>query len=766
MNATVTTLNETQKGPQAGLALEHGGFNDSSENGIDLFGLTAIIRRRIHIIIGMMALITALAAAYTFSLTPRYTATAQLLLKQHEKSVLEQESVAAGLPTEDNAVDTEVEVLKSPYLAMRIIETFDLLNDAEFNPPENNGGAPGDSLALENATPQRQNEILKTFQQRTSVNRVGLTYVVEVSFSSQDPEKAANIANAIADEYINDQISAKLDANTRANDWLAQRLIKLRDDVLASEKKAAQFRAEQGLTDAKGTLLNEQQISELNAQLIQAEADLAEKRARLERIETIVRDGGDLGTVTEVVRSPTISRLREQQAEVVRNRAELNAKYGARHPAIIKVDREYQDLSVEIRNEVNRIVASLRNDMDIAGERARSLDRSLTGLKVENSEDNQVMVELRQLEREAEASRTLYEAFLERFKETSEASLFEDADARIIASASPPSAASWPNKKLNLILALAVSGALGIGIAYIIDSMDNGLRTVGEVESATALPVLASVPLERDRRTDGKQRKNGERRKSSVSATLWLSNLISKKPFSQFSESWRNLAASVTLSDVDRPPKVFLMASALPQEGKTLSSLCFTRELARANNKVLLVDCDFRRASLTRALMSSKKLQQEFQERQKSGPAGLIELLSGECALDDALMPLSPTMNVLPLLPRPSAPSRLLMSEAFGRLIADLRTRFDYVVIDSAPILPVADTRLLAAAADAVIFAVRWEQTSKQAVQTALKTLTAAQARIAGILMTFVDTRKQQRYGYSDYIYHYPAHDSEKEAQS
>lgn len=764
MNATITALDKTQT--ERPHALEHSELLGAQDSAIDLLGLAAIIRRRIHIIIGMVALIVALAAVYTFSLTPRYTATAQLLLKQHEKSVLEQESVAAGLPTEDNAVDTEVEVLKAPSLAMRIIEDFDLLNDPEFNQPETGGGAPDARLSPASETPQRRNEVLKMFQQRTSVNRVGLTYVVEVAFSSEDPDKAANIANAIADEYIKDQIGAKLEANTRANDWLAQRLIKLRDDVLASEKKAAQFRAEQGLTDAKGTLLNEQQISELNAQLIQAEADLAEKRARLERIETMVRDGGDLGTVTEVVRSPTISRLREQQAEVVRNRAELNAKYGARHPAIIKVEREHQDLSVEIRNEVNRIVASLRNDMDIAGERARSLDRSLTGLKVENSEDNQVMVELRQLEREAEASRTLYEAFLERFKETSEASLFEDADARIIASAIPPNAASWPNKKLNLILALAVSGALGIAVAYVIDSMDNGLRTIGEVENATALPVLASVPLERDRRKEERKHEKDGRRKTSVNATLWLSNLISEKPFSQFSESWRNLAAGVTLSDVDRPPKVFLMASALPQEGKTLSSLCFARELARANNSVLLVDCDFRRASLTRALMSSEKLHEEFQERQKNGPSGLIELLSGECALDDALMSLSPTMKVLPLLPRPSAPSRLLMSEAFERLIGDLRTRFDYVVIDSAPILPVADTRLLAMAADAVIFAVRWEQTSKQAVRTALKTLIAAQARIAGILMTFVDTRKQQRYGYSDYAYHYAADDSEKEARS
>lgn len=736
---------------------------------LDLREIIGVFRRRSRVILGVAALVLAIVGVHTFTAIPRYSATAQVLLDLRKKNVVEMESVLSGLPADTNMVNTEVEVLKSPALAARVFETLNLQNDPEFNPglkesadfggltalfrrggnaQDNSLPAPaGGRTGAPNADSRAQSaydNLALAFMRKMTVRRVGLTYVVEISFSSQSPQKAALIANAFAEEYIESQIAAKLDANVRANEWLAQRLTQLRDDLRAADQQAARYRAEKGLTDAKGVTLNEQQLAELNAQLIQARADLAGKQARLERVSMLVRSGGDVGTVAEVVQSATISNLRDQQAQVVRRRAELSSKYGPRHPEIVKVDSEVDDMEAQIHNEVDRIVASLENEMRIARERVRSMESSLQALEAASSQDNQDFVELRQLEREAEAARVLYETFLSRFKETSEASLFEDADARIVARASAPTIPSWPNKKRNMILALALAGALGAGVAYVIEFFDNGLRTNGEIERATGLPVLASVPMIMQRR--GRKRRRGL-------GKIKIQDLDADKPLFPFTESWRSLATAIALFDVDSAPRTILITSALPGEGKTTASLYYGREIARAGKSVVVVDCDLRRASLTVALLRMKKFKAQVQSKLS---AGLVELLAGECSVNDALIQnADATLSFIPLAKRPSNPSSMLMSEAFIKLLATLRERFDYVILDSAPVLPIADSRMLAGKVDVVIFALRWEHTPKQAVLEALRELKSAKARIAGVLLTQVDMRKQRRYGYADSGYYY-----------
>ncbi|MEM1410034.1 MAG: GumC family protein [Pseudomonadota bacterium] len=426
---------------------------------MDVAEVFAILRRRSWVLAVSMFVGLSLAVLYLLSVTPRYAGTAEIVL-QRTSNVVDQESVAATSDSDTSEIATEVQILQSVSLAREVIETLGLDEDEEFVGSDEpspigslmeqiglagllGGSDEDEDEASENAT----RTALGGFQDRLTVQRKSLTRVVDVTFRSEDPDKAALIANAIADTYIDRQVRSKLETNANANRWLAERLYGLRDELQAAEERVAIFRAERNLVGADGGLLNEQQISELSAQLIRAQADLAEREARLDRVRSLIDSGGDPATVLEVVQSGTIAALRRQRAEVVRRRADLQSRYGRRHPEIIKVDQEIDDLEDEISEEVTRITSSLENEVAIALERVKSLEAGLSTLSARSSTNNTDMIELRQLQREADAVRAVYESFLARFQGTSQARLFGQS-GEMAASARPITRASAVSNRL------------------------------------------------------------------------------------------------------------------------------------------------------------------------------------------------------------------------------------------------------------------------------------------------------------------------------
>ncbi len=702
---------------------------------IDFRALYGALKRRLWVIVGVIVAGVSLAAAYAFSTTPYYTATASLLLDPRERQVVDVEAVLSGLPPDSNAVDTEVEVIKSPDLIERVIAKLNLMRDPEINvalqPPGLSPVAFLKSLLPEPPTSDAERDMIE-FQDavalmadRMAVRRSGLTYVINVSFTSEEPAKAALIANTIAELYLVDQLEAKFDATQRANTWLAERLDGLRREVNAAERAVERFRADNNLTDVEGTLINEQQLSEINAQLIIARSDLARDEARLRTLENLLRSGSNADSLSEAVNSETITRLREQQAQVVREKAELETRYGARHPQIVRVNRELVDLQNQIGDEIRRIISSLRGEVNITRERVNSLNRDLRSLETESSSNQQAMVQLRELSREAEASRTLYESFLSRFKETTESGSFQEADARVIAKASQPVDPSWPKKPLILALAFVLAGLVGVGIAFLLEQLENGFHATGQVEKMLGFPVLTVVPRLRDRMAKDKDGR-----------VLSPQDYMLYKPFSGFAEAFRTLATALTLSDIDNPPKVVLFTSSMPAEGKTTSAICFARSQAKAGKKVIIVDCDLRNSAMTDRLDMKASL-------------GLVELLSGSASMGEvAIKDEDSGLVILPLTSKPSNPQGFLQSAAFKDLIAKLRASFDLVVFDSAPLLPVSDTQILASMADQAVFAVRWQATPRDASLAGIKELMHSTDRIAGVLFTQVDMVKQGKYNY------------------
>lgn len=717
---------------------------------LDLMGLFRTLRKRLGLIVSVTLGLTALVMVVVLQQTPLYTASAQVLLDRQKMQVTDMEAVISGLPADSATVDSEVEILKSRALAERVVDRLNLMQDPEFNGALREPSfllwidprfLLGELLALVSAEPAPVNEEMRARAERDgvvnsllgslNVTRQRLTYVINLSVTSEQPAKAARIANAYADTYILDQLEAKFDATRQANEWLSRRLSELRQQVQDSERAVEIFRTEQGLESSSGVTVSEQQMSELNAQLILARTALAEARAKYDRARQIRSSGGSIESMADVVQSGTISQLRQKQAELARELANLSSRYGPRHPEVVNAEAQRRDIEGQIGSEITRIIGSLQNNVSVAETRVASLEQSLRDIRGETGESGQAMVQLRELEREAAANRAVYESFLNRFKETSQQQDLQVPDSRIISPATSPISPSHPRKALSFALALVLSGMLGVGLAFLLEHVDNGLTTARDVEEALGLAHLVSVPLVPVEKGPGGK-------------PLKPHDYLVQKPLSAFSESLRSLRSALQLSNVDNPPKVILFTSALPSEGKTTTSVSFARAAAASGLKVVLVDCDLRHPSVHKTFGLP------------TPTAGLVELLAERLDPEAVMIEDEKTsLRILPIATGTANPPDLMASSQMQLLIERLRGEYDLVVLDSAPVLPVSDSRVLSRIVDETVFVVRWSDTPKDAAQAAIRELRLYQSNIAGAILVAVDATKQAKYGYGDGGYYY-----------
>jgi succinoglycan biosynthesis transport protein ExoP len=549
--------------------------------------------------------------------------------------------------------------------------------------------------------------------------------VIRLSFDSPDREKSAVIANAIADQYIVDQLETKFDAAKRTTDWLNERLGQLAEQVRTAESAVEQYKSENDLTDGKdGSSLASQQLSELNGQIVLARSNLAEQDAKYKQVASLYKSGGGVDSIAAVINSPLISTLRGQQADLQRKEAELATKYGDRHPQMIALRDEKKNLDEKIDEEVKRIIRNLENEVSVAKARLSSLDGSLHEMQGTANVQGKASIKLRELEREAQSSRTLYDTFQSRFKQTEDKDQIQTPDARNIQKATTPNDPSFPNKPLIMGITLFGSAVMGMLIALMMERLDNGFRTSVEVERTLRLSNLAVVPM--------------------MKGVKHISDRVVQKPLSAFSESVRSLHSGLQLSNVDRPPKVIVITSSVPNEGKTSLAVSLGRLASKGGSRVILIDGDLRHPSVG-AQFSPRKSE-----------AGLVEVLAGKRDLASVLHrdPISP-LEFVPVAAPPANPADLLSSLAMKNLVDVLRQHYDLIVIDAAPVLPVSDTRLLARLADKVVYVVKWDATPREAVMSGVKLLREAGADIAGTVLNQADLRRHAIYGYGYSTYGY-----------
>ncbi len=685
----------------------------------------------------LIAAVAAVAFALAFTLfmiqPPQYSATALVMMSGGGEQAPgpQQPTGRPDTPASGAVVDSQLEVLRSNMLTGRLVDALGLMNDPEWNAALDDPEAPAaddQSPAAQAYRSEAHEAVVKAVGGAITVRRRGLTYAAEVQATSQSPERAAAMANHLVELFQRYQIEARIESAARANVWLSTRLEELRTDVQGKENEVEQYRSSTGLVSTQGALLIEQQITDAQAALNQARGDLAERQARYTQLQDLITQGGSPDTIATVLNSVVITQLRSQEATVARRQADFETRYGEAHPALANVRAEREDIRNQINAEIRRIQIGMRNDVDIANARVAQSQATLDALRLQLAGGGAEMVRLRELEREAAAARTVYESFLQRAHELADQGTINTAPAELISAAAVPNEKSSPRLSISLVLSLALGLGLGLAAAFLAEALDDGFASSEDVERRTGAPALASIP----------QVRRSELRQSSTTTQHPAAYMIERQ-MSAFTEAFRVLRTTILFAAGQPKTQVVAITSALPNEGKTTVSLCLARVSALSGQRVLLIDCDLRRRSVKEVLDIEPDV-------------GLLQVLSGETTWRQAIyLDEASGMCVLPVSGSGFTPKEIFGAEDMSRLIAELRGSFDLIVLDCAPVLAVAETRVAASKADAVVIVSRWQKTPMRAVRAALQQLHDAGANIRGVALNGVDRRVPGYYSYPTY---------------
>jgi capsular exopolysaccharide synthesis family protein len=679
---------------------------------LDLRRYWSAFRKYSGTFIVLFLLFLALVVGASFVLPPRYTATAQVVIDTRMQAAVDVRtgtpSPTQTRPADPTAIDSEVEVLRSRALAEQVAAKLGL-----------DKGANKDSVEYAN--------LVANLMAGLKVQRSGLTSLINVQYTAPSPNVAARYANTFAEVYIDQTATEKGLATGKAGDVLSGRLAELRAEAEKTDAALQQYKISHGLLSADGASLTEQEIIQLNLDLARNRNAEAEAVARLNAARAQLASGGKGEDVAAALSSDTIENLRNQRSQVARQLADLSTRYGPKHPSVLQQQQQLQVVDKQIAEEVERIMSNLQAQVQIARDRTRSSEASVAASRQRLAANGQASVGLNELQRNADAAKAIYESFLTRYKETEGAKGLEQSDARILAPALPPDHASFPNRPLMAALGVVLGLSVGAGGVVLRNLLDAGLSTAEQVESFLGVRFLGTVPL-----IDKKAAARSE-----------VSRFVIEKPISAYSDSLRNLRASIGFSRPGTDVRVIALTSALPAEGKTSTAIGLARSTALSGASCVLIDCDVRRASSGRALGLTSDL-------------GLVEFLRGEATLEQVLQkdPLTDAYFLPIAKPRPDADD-LVSSQTMRNLIADLRKRFQYIYLDTAPVLAVADTRMLSTMADVTVVLVHWRTTPRKATEAALGQLDHVGSYIAGVALTQVDLAEQAKSGYGDASYYY-----------
>jgi exopolysaccharide transport family protein len=677
--------------------------------------------------------------------TPRYTASTQILLDPQKQKAAGADAVLSDVNLDFANIENQMAIIRSTTFLRRVVEKERLVSDPEFGSGPAQGPSvletirsyvPGSAGETKSAAAVPQNEIIPSnvmgsvgaLQGAMTVARTGQGYILTVSVTSIDPARAAKLANAIADAYIVDKLDARFEAAKRASSWLSDRLVELRKQLRASEEAVAQFRTERGLSQGTNVTLNQQQLSDLNARLVTARAETADKKARFELFNSADRKAAQ--NVPDAVNSALVANLRQQEAAISQKLADLVARYSDNHPLVVNARAELRDIQRAIATETQRSIANMKNEYELAKAREEALERSLNQVTGQSGIDSDAAITLRELERTAAVNKSLFEDFLQRAKLTEEQSTFEAREARVITPALPPGVPSFPQKNRTMMTALAIGLLLGVGGALAKEKLNSGFTTPRQIEDMLELPLLASISRmeQRDLTVDGK--------------TIQIPFYPAVRPLSRYSEAMRALRSGVQMTDVDNPPRVVQVTSTIPSEGKTTIAISLAVSVAASGLKVLLIDADMRHPSASKFL----NLQKE---------TGLVDLLLGQATLQQVIRyQENGKFWTLAAGSKTQNPPDLLGSERMKAHVETFRKSFDYIVIDTPPVGPVIDPVVVSHLADKVIFIVRWASTAREIVQHSIQQL-GGHKKIAGVVFNYVNDGQAQKYGKYAYSYYY-----------
>jgi capsular exopolysaccharide synthesis family protein len=659
------------------------------------------------------------ALIYLARATPLYTATTQVLLELQPQKAPGDTSPDQSILDYVTAIENHFAILRSDSLLKRVV-----LKERLGLPSGETQGTSQETPDAKAAETQLIQNGINRLRGALGVKRTGQSFALDISITWEDPVKAAQLANAVADAFVLDQLDARFDAAKRASGWLSDRLVELRQQLRSSEDAVADFRAAHGLArTGLNVALNEQQLADLNGKLLAARTDAAERKTRVDFLADVAAGKKSLDSLPasfqSAVQSGVMATLRQKLADASQREADLLARYNSRHPSVVNVEAEKHDIERSIAAETQRMVDAVKNEYTLAKAREQAAEQAMReatgqgGLSIEDG------VRLRELERTVAVNKSLFEDFLQKAKVSEEQATFRARDVRVISPAQI-GGQSFPNSRRVMTIALLAGLALGVGSAIAMEMMNFGFTTARQIEQLLEIPVLSSI----DKLEASKLRKDG--------GTIPIPFYQQHHPLSPFSESIRTLRSSILMSDVDRPPKVIQITSSSPGEGKSTIAMSLAISAAVSEQRVVLVDADLRHP----ATSAFFKLEQK---------KGLVDLLTGVTSLSEAMFGVD-NFVIIPAGSKSLNPPDVLGSERMRALVGQLRDNFDYVVIDTPPVAPVIDSVIIAGLADKTIFVVRWASTARDLIQSCIQRV-SVQKRVGGVVMNLVVQGRAKKYG-------------------
>lgn len=710
----------------------------------------------------------------TFS-APRYTTTASMLVDPRTNNPLPQIMAGGNTFTENLIIDSQIEVIKSRGLMDKVAQRAGLYDSLEAKQKgiiaklKEMIVGPSDTKKAGIATERERQNKLSRFISGVNVSRVRNTYVIAIDYTAGNPEQAAKMANLIADTYLDNELEAQYESSERATKWLKGRLGVLQKELTGTESEVQQYKEKNDIVQTDDRrLISDQALSELNSKLIVARADAAQSKARYDNIQTIIDSGNPETATSDIIDNKVIIDLRSKYLELSRIATEILRKQGKDHLIYRNMLQQMQDIQNQIWGEYRRIAESYKSEYDINQAKVEGLQKELDSVKVDSNGANRSAVGLRDLERRADSTRTIYTKLLDKANEETERSSLPSVNARVISYATPPVTPSWPNKQQVLLASLFIGTIVGVGLAFIREQFEKFMWKAEDLEAVsqrTCLGMLPKIAFDREKVVHFTKRWSTKElavtelpsKEFNMSGFAEVTQLLEKQT-GIVTEIMRNVQLATQYNkDASPEGRVISFVSARPGEGKSITSCFLAKHLARTGARVALVDCDFRRPSLTHWFLPGST-------------TGFYELASRighedkkSIAMDLAHICRKTGQENLFFIPAKGANTsianlNLVSSGQMHILISYLKQIFDVILIDLPPIMNIVDARVIANSIDSFILLAHWGKTDRGIVSKSLHRAPEVHVKTVGALLTLVDTEKASRYGYYNYNYYYYNH--------
>lgn len=726
---------------------------------LDLRIYGRILRKRFATIAIVFFLVFAASLIATLKEKPVYRAQVLLEIQKENADIPTIKDLYELEAVSDSYLKTQYTILASESLAERVIDELHLDNLREFNAPkwwslERFASAPRKqtfalspvAIAHDSAVYQR---VLDRFQDRLSIEPISHSRLVTVRFDSRNAELSARVVNALAEDYIDQSLEARWTATQKATDWLSQQLVGVKAKLEKSEEQLQGYARHNGLV----FLENDKGASEnvANERLQQLQEELTKTQAGRYEKESVYRlvQSGDYGSLPGVVENKLIQDLTERLAELKRQLAELSTRFNAEYPRVKEIQSQIDEIETTLKEERQRAADQITNEYSAAVRREELVHQALADQQKQVDLIAEKAVQYNILKREVDTNKQLYEGLLQRLKEAGISASLKASNIRVVDSGEPPAKPAKPRIPLNLAVGALLGLGLGISTAFLQERLDDTLKGADDVERLFGLSALALIPSAHslkgdspsvrkllDRTLSLKSAHNGT---ASNPAARWHRIDQGEKPQAALVEAFRSLRASVLLSTADHPPGSLLITSTLPGEGKTTVATNLAISLAQLSQRVLLVDADLRFPSLQRLFGIRESL-------------GLVSHLTGQQDWHAAICPSgSPGLDLMLCGPVPPNPAELLSSKSMGAFLNAAKSEYGFVILDSSPLLTLADSRILAALVDGVLLVVKSGATPREQVIQSQSSIRSAGANLIGVALNNVSLHTNGYYGLGIY---------------